>query len=354
MPIHADLPSHGPSTRAEFEPHEVMALEGLLAGGQPVRRSSQLLSTLCLAALTEQVRQTGVWSSDPTDPEARFGDYRFLIVEFTDPAGIDRYVQIWSEPQCAVTMEVGPGDREDATLQAIANGMRAALTGRGFEIGGNAHNFRKFLVAVSDRNAQSIASEILAILTDVLGYDGTVDLTYRLHQDTRLRADHVLDGVSRSQVFDWFAAWGLNPRQAADDDTILEAHERDFEFRALLRIPKKTPPGACWEIHCYTWFPLPPDAATELLAEFNAKPGLFKVFAGSSADESTREIGMAVGINLAGGVTPAHIRAQICEWIDAAKNLRRFRARPPAASQSGDAAGAGAGAAAGSGSHTIN
>jgi hypothetical protein len=161
----------------------------------------------------------------------------------------------------------------------------------------------------------------------VLEFNGTVDLTYRLHQDTHLTAAHVIGGINRSQLFDWLKVWNLNPRRVDDDKEVLEARERDLDFRVLMRIPKVKPNGFFWEIHCYTTFPLPNDAAEELLAEFNAKPRLFKVFAGSHVNDSMREFGIATGINLAGGVTPAHIRSQIMEWLDAARKLRYHRAR---------------------------
>ena len=143
----------------------------------------------------------------------RLGDYRFLVVNFTDAANISRYVQIWSEPYCDLTMEVGPGNREDETLKAVGDHLRPALTGRGFEIGGKASNFRKPLVATSKKSATCIANEILALVIELLGYNGATDLAYRIHQDSHLSAGHVLDGISRAQLFDWFNSWGLNPRR---------------------------------------------------------------------------------------------------------------------------------------------
>jgi hypothetical protein len=319
--------TQAPAKKMEFEPHEVIDLQGTLACGLSLPRLPQELTALCLPALTDLVEQAGVWNIDSTDLEARLGDYRFLVLDFTDAAGICRYAQIWSEPNCELTMEVGPGTREDATMQAVADRMRPALIGRGFEIGGNASNFRKRLVAPSSNSATCVANEMLATLTEVLEFNGTVDLTYRLHQDTHLTAAHVIGGINRSQLFDWLKVWNLNPRRVDGEEDVLEARERDLAFRVLMRVPKVKPNGFFWEIHCYTTFSLPIDAATELLAEFNAKLGLFKVFAVSREDESTRDIGIATGINLAGGVTPAHIRSQIMEWLDLAQKLRFHRAR---------------------------
>ncbi len=329
MTVTATPNSESPPITQEFAPHDVVNLRGTLACGQSQSRSTAELNALCLPALAGLVEQTAVWSADSTDPEERLGDYRFLIVDFTDAADICRFVQIWSEPNCGLTMEVGPGDREDEALQAVADRMRPALIGRGFEIGGNASNFRKLLVAPSKKSATCIANEMLALVIEVLGYNGATDLAYRIHQNSHLKPSHVLDGISRAQLFDWLETWGLNPRRIEGDEDTIEGHEREFKFRALLSVPKLKPKGHFWEIHCHTTFSLPNDAAEELLAEYNRKVTLFKVFAVSCPDEGTREIGVAVGINLAGGVRPAHIRSQIREWLDAAGKLRFYRARQP-------------------------
>lgn len=321
--------SESPPITPEFAPHQVVNLRGMLACGQSHPRSAAELTALCLPALVGLVEQTAVWSADSTYTDERLGDYRFLVVDFSDAANISHYVQVWSEPNCDLVMEVGPGDREDTTLQAVADRLWPALIGRGFEIGGNASNFRKLLVAPSKKSATCIANEILALVIEVLGYNGATDLAYRIHQNSHLSAGHVLDGISRAQLFDWFKTWGLNPRRIEGEDDTLEAHERELKFRALLSVPKSNLKGHFWEIHCYTTFPLPNEAAAEVLTEYNGKVSLFKVFAVSSPHEGATEIGVAVGINLAGGVRPAHIRSQIREWLDAAGKLRFYRARQP-------------------------
>jgi hypothetical protein len=316
-----------PSKRAEFEPHRSIDLEGTLACAQPVPRMPQELTALCLPALVTFVEQATLWGMNSESPESRLGDYRFLVLDFTNAADICRYAQIWSEPHGDLTMEVGPGNRDDAVLQASADSIRPVLTGRGFEIGGNANNFRKHLVAPSAGDCTRVAQELLAILTEVLQYDGTADLTYRLHQDTHLREDHVVDGISRSALFDYLKAWGLSPSRGDDADDVLEVRDRDLGFRVLLRAQKVKPKSHYWEIHCFAIFPLHHDAAAEVLKEFNATAGLFKVFAESDEGALTREIGIATGINLVGGVTLDHIRAEIMEWLEAARKLRYHRAR---------------------------
>jgi len=69
--------------------------------------------------------------------------------------------------------------------------MPSLLT-RGFEIGGPAGNFRKRVVATEEPAIRAVALEILAVMIDVLRYDGTSALTFRLHQDSRAESGQEL------------------------------------------------------------------------------------------------------------------------------------------------------------------
>ena len=313
----------------EFEPHAAVDLSGTLACGQPAPRTAGQIASLCVAALEEWARQVTRWTTEPAESDARLGDYRFLVVDYTDADGVCRYVQLWSEPGMPVTMEVGPGERDDVQLQQVADELRAPLAGRGFEIGGGARNFRKFLAPSPPTSPAAIAAEMLGLLTEVLHYDGTADLTYRLCQGCHLSADHVVYGMSRSQLADWMAAWGLRPHCDADLPTLIVGRDRDQTFRVLLRVAKQNQERLYWEIHAVVTLPFPNDVAAVMLEELNAQPNLYKVFAAGPPGETTRPIGIAVGINLAGGVTPAHIRSQLLEWLDAVRQIRQQPPSPP-------------------------
>lgn len=140
-------------------------------------------------------------------------------------------MQIWSEPFCNLIVEVGPGNREDAVLQAFANQVRDALLGRGFEIGGNADNYRKELPCSGNDDSPRVARELMAILVDVLGYDGSTDLTYQFHQGCNLRADHVVNGLSRWTLHTLLQTWGLRSSIPADESEVLDAGDLYQAFR---------------------------------------------------------------------------------------------------------------------------
>ena len=314
----------------EFPPHDTVDLRGALACSQPVSRTEAEVVALCAPALADLVRQVITWGMNFDNPDARIGDFRFLVVEFTDAAEICRYAQIWSEPRGDITVEVGPGDRDDERLQAEAEAIRPAMAARGFATGGGARNFRKFLSGGPRTESEAVATELLGLLTQVLGYDGTSDLSYRLHQGSHLCADHVVYGINRSQLVDWLLAWGLRPEPISDIPTLIVARDRDLLFRVMLQVPKQGAAAAYWEIHGFVTLTFPAARAASMLADLNAKPNLFKVFAASPPADDEQEVGIAVGINLAGGVTPAHIRSQILEWLDSVRALRQIPPVPPA------------------------
>jgi hypothetical protein len=196
----------------EFEvlaPHEAIALDGVLSCGLPLPRLRTDISGIVLRPLINLVRQVTDWT-DPSGDEGRYlGDYRFLVLDTITASGIKTFVQIWSEPFDELTVEVGPGDRADAALQSFADQIRESLHDRGFEIGGNANNFRKTLPTPRREDAPRIARELLAILIDVLGYDGRADLAYRFEQASNLRAGHLLTGMSCSALQMLCTRWGF-------------------------------------------------------------------------------------------------------------------------------------------------
>lgn len=313
----------GAPTPMQLAPRATVDLRGTLACGGVETRAPRDLAAICGPALTDLVRQVIVWMTDTANPDARLGDYRFLVVEFTDAAGVCRYAQIWSEPGGDITMEVGPGYRDGDQLADEVDRIRGCMTGRGFAIGGAAANYRKYVAGAPQGEARQVAAELLALLTQVLGYDGTRDLEYRLHQESHLIADHVVRAISQEQLREWLARWGLRPQTVDDVPGLIFARDRDVVFRVLLRVPTPTTPLRYWEVHCVITVPFDNAVAASVLAEVNAQPNLFRVFAADEPGATTQDIGIAIGINLAGGVTPAHLRSQILEWLDGVRGLRQ-------------------------------
>jgi hypothetical protein len=310
----------------EFEapaPHGKITLEGVLCCGRPLARPRPDIMRIALPPLANLVRQVTDWGDAPGSGEEYLGDYRFLVLDFTTPCGVGAFVQIWSEPFCDLIVEVGPGNRDDVTLQAFADGVRAALHDRGFEIGGNADNFKKTLPRAAEADSSRIARELLPILMDILGYDGSVDLAYKFHQGSHGRPAHVITGMGRSALQTYLTAWGLRARPSTDEAHILEVSDLHQRLQLHLFCPHPQRSGDFWEVHCLTVLDLGQEKAVALTQEVNGKPHLMKALLLSDPGEAIQQVRLSLGINLAGGVTLDHVRCQIFEFLDHVRTFRR-------------------------------
>jgi hypothetical protein len=315
VPPCADLDSLSP-----LEAHTPAKVEGILCCGLTQPRSRQRILDIAMPSLTHLVRQATDWGEAPEN-EGRLGDFRFLILNVRTASGIDAYVQLWSEARGDVIIEVGPGDRPDPQLQAFADEIREALLDRGFQIGGNANNFRKALALPVGGDAGKFAREMAAVVVDVLGYDGTVDLGCRLEQGSDLSEGRVLSGVSRYALRALMEAWGLRPSIPADEKDVLDAQNLYRTFRIQLFCPQAHRKDHFWEVHCIAWVTLRPDRAATLIDNVNGRPCLLKAYAVAGATATEQEVRLSLGINLAGGVTPTHIRDQIFEFLALVRKL---------------------------------
>lgn len=300
----------------EFEPRQSTGQEGILIAGRGgLRRSADDLRAVAERPVTDLVCRITQWG-EPDVLADRVGDFRFLILEFTRPDGVTTYVQTRSEPTKELIMEVGPGKRPDALRQAFADSVAEHLARRGFAIGGNADNFRKRSPVPKAEDPLGIAKEMLAILTDVLGYDGSTDLTFSVQQGTYFSAAYVMYGIARSGLQAHLRVWGLQATAPPDDPTVLDARSHGIDFRMYLLVPKKNAPHSYWEVHCRTRLPFPRERVADLLNEVNNKPWLVKAWPLDDSSEETVSVALGYGFNLAGGVTPDHLKSQLFEWLE--------------------------------------
>lgn len=304
-------------------PHRTIELEGVLCCGRPVPRRRRDIMKIALPPLADLVRQVTCWTDASGNGDEFLGDYRFLVLEFTTAGGNEAFVQIWSEPCCDLIVEVGPGNRDDAARQAFADSFGAALQDRGFEIGGNADNFRKDLPRATEADAPRVARELLSILSNVLGYDGCTDLAYEFNQGSHLKPGHVVTGLCRSALQILLTAWGLRARPSSDETHILEFSDLHQPLQLHLFCPHPQRSGDFWEVHCLTVLELDHEKAVALIQEVNGKPHLMKAFLISEPGEAIQQVRLSLGINLAGGVALDHVRCQIVEFLERVRKFRR-------------------------------
>jgi hypothetical protein len=305
-----------------FEPQKGASLDGVLFSGKSSAQTHADLEVVALAPLVQLVRAATSWPEDRSEVESRVADFRYLVLDFRIGTDQVLYVQIRSTPTSHLIVEVGPGTPKDTELHALMTRQTAVLQGRGFQIGGNAGNFRKELPTPrDDADAARVAHELLALLTSVLLYDGTGDLTFELCQSTYLTPEHVCYGIAREGAAALLEVWGLRATQIGDQPLVFRSHSHGFDFTLHLMVPLKKAPERYWELHCHTSFPVQRGKLNEMLADINGKTWLLKAWARSDDLGPTPHIGIAYGFNLAGGVTLDHLKCQVFEWLG---NVQKF------------------------------
>jgi len=158
--------------------------EEVLLGADSERiESLDVLLDRCLAALTSHLWQACWWPDSLAS--WTIGDYRFSIVEFEPTPGVPLYIQLWSEPEEPVLMEVASGNRNPRALKFVWRNQRKALDARGFTVGGCTADFQKELSVSSPDEAEVAAREMLTIFFEVFGYRGEQRLTMKLHAASR-------------------------------------------------------------------------------------------------------------------------------------------------------------------------
>jgi Putative bacterial sensory transduction regulator len=318
-------------TGQPFSPREETGREGVLIVGQPSkRRAEAALRAIALDPLTDLVRQATHWGEDRVDLEARVGDCRSLILDFRFEDGLLLYVQVWSTPLAETQVIVGTDDFDGESRKAFIESAGEPLRSRGFDNGRTAGCFRKLLPLAKPPDPMRIAREVLGLLTDVLGYDGTAPLVYRLRQATALGAAHVIHGITRPALQNFLRVWGLETTVRSDDAPVLLARSHGINFSIELLVPQESAPEVYWEVHCRAEFAIPRERVAELLAEVNGKSWLVKASESPVSEKGTADVWFCYGFNLAGGVTPNHLKSQIFEWLENARRLWSGWGRPVA------------------------
>jgi hypothetical protein len=169
---------------------------------------------------------------------------------------------------------------------------------------------------------------MLGPITEVLGYGGSLALTYRMRQATALGAEHVIPGITRPALQTCLRLWGLETTAPSEDDATLLARSHGINFRIHLIAPQESAPDVYWEVHCRTQFAIPRKRVADLLAEVNGKAWLVKAYESPVSEKGTGAVWFSYGFNIAGGVTPNHLKSQIFEWLENVRQLRLEWRRP--------------------------
>jgi len=235
---------------------------------------------------------------------------------FAPRPDVTLYLQVWSEAGDPLLFEVSSGHGYAPTEAYLSEELRESLLGRGFEVGGPAQNYRKQVVIDGELAIRALAREMLAIAADVLGYDGTSALTFRLHQDSRMDPGRVFRAIQPDDFRRLLERWGIVARFVPTGEPVIQARSPGLAFMVQFHLPCP-PPFATFEVVTLTTsIEVAAGQAPRLAHDVNARLMLGKAVP-ISPNELTLSLTMVVG----GGVAPENLGGQVLGWVEKVREI---------------------------------
>lgn len=194
----------------EGAPWRPFSAKGVLVKAQKTPRDAKAIFAACERTFLSHLKAVCLWPAKERNRSWRAGDHSFYILDFMPAPKTMVYVQFWSEPdEDGAIFEVSSGAWNPPADKYVDLEKQELLRDHGFEIGGNANNFRKIVTIESAKDLRAMAREAVAILCKVLGYDGTLELRYQVELGTAYGVRHVLTDVSPYTLEKLMREWGF-------------------------------------------------------------------------------------------------------------------------------------------------
>jgi len=192
--------------------------KGVLVWAHVHPRDAETIVSVCEEQLLQHLGAVCLWPEEERNRSWRNGDTSFYVLDFHPEPGICVYVQLLSEAgQGWALCEVSSGAWYPETARFVHAGRQVLLRDRGFEIGGDAGNFRKFIGIANAEDVRAVARDVMAIFTDVMGYDGTQKLRYELTLQSRVVVPRVLQHISPEALAGSLNEWGFMAELKRED-----------------------------------------------------------------------------------------------------------------------------------------
>jgi hypothetical protein len=286
--------------------------EGILVTPTKVSRQAKAIFSACERQLITHLRAVGLWSEKERNQSWRIGDYSVYILSFAPRRETLVYVQFWSEPgEEGMIFEVSSGVRNPPADQYVDTGKQELLRDHGFDIGGNANNFRKIIGVEGTKSLRPIAREAIAILCSVLGYDGTRELRYKLYLGTHATIRHVVDAVSPDSLKKLMLEWHFpaDLTRPEGKPPLIESRTDHGPFVVLLVNPSKESSGRFHTIALKAVWRFKVKGKHAFANSVNQRIGSLQ-----ASLDADRNLVMEAQIILRDGVTAEHVRGRFETW----------------------------------------
>jgi len=286
--------------------------QGVLVKPLKTPRDATAIFAACEKTLVSHLKAVCLWPEKERNHSWRVGDYSYYILEFSPKPKTAVYVQFWSEPdEDGVIFEVSSGAWNPPADKYVDTDRQELLRDHGFEIGGNAGNFRKIVAIESAKDLRAMAREAVAIACKVLGYDGTLELRYDLNLQTHMAVRHVLSEVSPDALKKMLREWGFPAELKVEDGKplLVESRTDHGPFGILFRDETSNGSGHYHVLKLRTFRKVEGGNALEVANRLNQ----FMVALKATVDEDG-DLMLEQQVLLHAGVTMDHLRARFELW----------------------------------------
>jgi hypothetical protein len=270
------------------------------------------LMAACERVLLTHLKAVCRWPESQRNESWRAGDYSFYVLSFVPAPGTQVYVQFWSEPdEDGVIFEVSSGAWNPPADQYVNADRQELLRDHGFEIGGNAENFKKTVVIANSKDLRGLAREAVAILTKVLDWNGTQALGYELSLQSGSEMRYVLEAVSPATLVKLMHEWGLPAvlKRSGDQPPLIESQTDQGSFGVLFGDETAEGSGSFRALKLRTYRKIESEDASAAASALNE--ALFEV---KTTVDSDGDLMLESVIFLHHGVTAKHLQARFAIW----------------------------------------
>jgi hypothetical protein len=273
----------------------------VLLRASPKDRDRASLRRSLLPRIREVLATVCLW-----DPDSAIGDHAFCVFSYEPRRHVQVYLQIWSEPDDVVVWEVSSGNWHGPTKDYMRGARADAVRRAGFRIGGQARNFQRQVQIETLEHVDALASAIVDLLYDALGYRGRQALNVEAIADTDAPRRPMYETVTSDQLARILSRAGFeceeqDPYKGAEP--LLVTHKRQ---RATVLLMSRSKEGG------YTGAAIGP-------APVDYADGPFV---------PDSEVAM---MEFVGGVTAEWIVANVGSWFEVSRREQRLAKKGPVA-----------------------
>ena len=261
------------------------------------------IADTCAAPLARHLEGIADWAS----VSWKVGDFNQCRLSTTVDGGVDLVLTVTSEPledpRCRIAL--GP----PGTL--VDHPRREALARFGFVVSiEDCSSWERDVRMSSAREAATAAADILSLLTDVFGYDGTSALDYCLSQGQRAELAPLYRTLSPEDLRKLMHGWGYRAEvgTTVSGNPVIRTGAGGFKFHILFAWPAREGPFfGC--LNFVTVFLGRPNLTLAVINEISRTSRFARLY----LDEENDLI-LERDVALTGGVSAAYLQECLLDW----------------------------------------